>query len=118
MPRASTRTEMPVALVKAGRIAASSPELSTEVVDARVIDCVAGSACPATGGTSSSAAIASRAILRDITNPPYRGDRPSSAKASPLMKQLKPIRKRPKPSASGRFPLLVSRATAVVIVRV
>ena len=56
---------MPVALVKAGKIAASSPELSPDVVDARVIDCVAGSAWPGTGNMSSSAAIARCAILRD-----------------------------------------------------
>jgi len=47
-----------------------------------------------------------------------RRSRASSAKAVALINVLSPIRTSPSPSASGRLPLLVSSATAVVIVRV
>ena len=40
--RASTRTSMPDSSVKIGMMRASSPELSTEVVDANRIDCKVG----------------------------------------------------------------------------
>jgi hypothetical protein len=55
VPCANTLTEMSVALVKPGRIAASNPELSTEVVDARMIDCGGASAACAAGASASTA---------------------------------------------------------------
>jgi len=69
VPCANTLTEMSVALVKPGRIAASNPELSTEVVDARMIDCGGASAARAAGASASNNTASARQTRR-MTFPP------------------------------------------------
>ena len=96
---------------------ASSPELSTEVVDASRIDCKVG----LIGSIA-------RAAGQHLASPPAKNvafvligralPRVLSAKIVALTATLTPISINPRLRASDKLPMLVSSTIAVVIVRV
>ena len=104
VPCASTCTVMPVALVNCGRIAPSSPELSTEVVEVRRIVCASWAArIDKPGRTAAVTASQTGAEIASWNSLPYCG-RPASAKAAALIRIVSPINTRPRPSASAGRP--------------